>query len=174
MDSYPFPHIDAERLLRLITDKYLEPINQAAKDRAYFFIEGQFPYLFRQSSAMHLYLGGNLDFSMVHPHYKNRSIQALNVVNIWSSMMSEAQICETKSILTCYDNHYKTVENIKYYLSRLNNTHVDVQDVLYALPQNICELAHLNEPNNYVVSDLKEEVSYKLLQELPIRLLLLT
>ena len=69
---------------------------------------------------------------------------------------------------------YNTSTEIKVYLSYLNNKGSNLVDIAYALPPHINQLVPIETPANFETHDLRDPKMYGLLNELQIKLLLLT
>ena len=65
-------------------------------------------------------------------------------------------------------------EKIRMYLSKLNNVSLHSADIYYALPNHINHLVGKNTPATFHEEDLRDPEMFSLLNELPIRLLLLS
>ena len=69
---------------------------------------------------------------------------------------------------------YNTSTEIKVYLSYLNNKSSNLVDIAYALPPHINQLVPIETPANFETHNLRDPKVYGLLNELQIKLLLLT
>jgi len=76
--------------------------------------------------------------------------------------------------LTCLSDLVAATARVKTYLSYLNNKSNSVHDIAYALPPHINQLVPMITPTEYLDHDLRDPQMYALLNELQIKLLLLS
>ena len=81
---------------------------------------------------------------------------------------------EIKKHLQLIDNLRDSIKEIQVYLCYLNNKSDNVVDIAYALPAHINQLVPMVTPETYSIKDLRDAKAYALLNELQIKLLLLS
>lgn len=81
---------------------------------------------------------------------------------------------EIKKHLQLIDNLRDSIKEIQVYLCYLNNKSDNVVDIAYALPAHINQLVPMVTPETYSIKDLRDPKTYALLNELQIKLLLLS
>jgi hypothetical protein len=81
---------------------------------------------------------------------------------------------EIKKHLQLIDNLRNSIKEIQVYLCYLNNKSDNVVDIAYALPAHINQLVPMVTPETYSVKNLRDAKTYALLNEIQIKLLLLS
>tara|TARA_B110000908_G_C10227601_1_gene438836 strand:+ start:1470 stop:1964 length:495 start_codon:yes stop_codon:yes gene_type:complete len=109
--------------------------------------------------------------SLVQPGYKYSPKPAKK---IYLSDLPDYNQIEIKKHLYLLKDLEQVSGKIKTYLSFLNNKSNTAVDIAYALPPHINQLVPMDTPDTYLDDDLRDPVAYTLLNELQIKLLLLS
>jgi len=118
--------------------------------------------LLRTSSGMNFQLYSTADRYINNPKY------------IYMFELPDYNQAEITKHIRCLDDLTETTAKVKAYLSYLNNKSNSVTDVAYALPTHINQLVPMITPTEYLEHDLRDPEMYTLLNELQIKLLLLS
>ena len=94
--------------------------------------------------------------------------------NLYLFNLPDHNQVEINKNLQLIKNLEESVQIIKTYLSYLNNKSNNVCDIAYALPTHINQLVPMITPTTYCDDDLRDPEVYALLNELQIKLLLLS
>ena len=97
-----------------------------------------------------------------------------NPKNIYMFELPDYNQAEITKHIKCLDDLTATTAKDKTYLSYLNNKSNSVTDIAYALPPHINQLVPMITPTEYLEHDLRDPEMYTLLNELQIKLLLLS
>ena len=99
---------------------------------------------------------------------------ANEVKTIYLFGLPDCNQVEIKKNLQLIDKLKKSIKEIRVYLCYLNNKSHNVVDIAYALPAHINQLVPMVTPETYSIKDLRDPRIYALLNELQIKLLLLS
>ena len=97
-----------------------------------------------------------------------------NPKNIYMFELPDYNQAEITKHLKCLNDLTASTAKVKTYLSYLNNKSNSVNDVAYALPPHINQLVPMATPTDYLEHDLRDPKMYTMLNELQIKLLLLS
>ena len=106
--------------------------------------------------------------------YVSNDRNIINPPTIYMFELPDYNQAEITKHIKCLDDLTATTAKVKTYLSYLNNKSNNVTDVAYALPPHINQLVPMITPTEYLDHDLRDPKMYALLNELQIKLLLLS
>jgi hypothetical protein len=107
----------------------------------------------------------NVDYEFTHPN--------THIIMFLYELPDYNQVEATKQLELIFQLE-STLEQVKVYLSYLNNKANNVTDIAYALPAHINQLVPIVTPTAFEETDLRDPKLYSLLNELQIKLLLLS
>jgi len=158
------------KIFHAIKDKYTAPLKKGIEDK-----------FFNYMCTLPTYIKGQDWYTIVTPDCKR--IYVCNPVIVTNNYNSEyVYICdlsaEHQTGVFKYINMIRqleeTISKIRNYITLLNNKASCNQDIAYALPPHINELIQRRTPETFSKDDLRDVGMYALLNELQIRLLLLS
>ena len=157
-------------LLDEINRKFIYPAVQHRKKVLFNYVKG----LNEKNSsheAFYIYeASGNCTF-VATPGYTHATSL---IEKIYAFELLDYNQLEISKHIKIMDDLEISLSDVKKYLSYLNNKSNNITDVAYALPPHINQLVPLATPTTYLDTDLRNPQMYALLNELQIKLLLLS